>query len=53
MPKLPRIAGKELVKVLQKEGFEIVRQKGSDVQVRKYVDSEKITFPVPVHWQDC
>ena len=49
MPKLPRITGKELVKALQKEGFEIVRQKGSHVQVRKYVDGEKITFPVPVH----
>ena len=49
MPKLPRITGRELVKALQKEGFEITRQKGSHVQMSKYVDGEKLTFPVPVH----
>ena len=37
------------MKALQNEGFEIVRQKGSHVQLRKYVQGEKITFPVPVH----
>ena len=49
MPKLPRITGEKLVKVLQRDGFEIARQKGSHVQMRKYVDDKKITFPVPVH----
>lgn len=49
MPRLPRITGKELVKALQKEGFEIVRRKGSHVQVRKFAKGRKITFPVPVH----
>jgi predicted RNA binding protein YcfA (HicA-like mRNA interferase family) len=33
MPRLPRITGKELVKALQKEGFEITRQRGSHVQM--------------------
>ncbi len=47
--KLPQITGEELVKVLQKEGFEVARQRGSHVQVRKYVGGKKITFPVPVH----
>ncbi len=49
MPKLPRITGEKLVKALQKDGFEIARQKGSHVQMRKYVIGKKITFPVPVH----
>ena len=49
MPRLPRITGKELVKALQKEGFEITRQKGSHVQMTKYIEGEKLTFPVPVH----
>lgn len=49
MPKLPRITGEQLVKALQKEGFEIARQRGSHVQLRKYTREEKITFPVPVH----
>ena len=49
MPRLPRITGKELVKALQKEGFEITRQRGSHVQMTKYIGGEKLTFPVPVH----
>jgi predicted RNA binding protein YcfA (HicA-like mRNA interferase family) len=47
--KLPLITGEALVKALQREGFEIARQKGSHVQMRKYVKGEKVTFPVPVH----
>ena len=46
---MPRITGRELVKALQKEGFQITRQKGSHVQMAKYIDGEKVTFPVPVH----
>jgi len=49
MPKLPRITGRELVKALHKESFEITRRKGSHVQLRKYVGGKKLTFPVPVH----
>jgi predicted RNA binding protein YcfA (HicA-like mRNA interferase family) len=49
MSKLPRITSKELLRALLKDGFEVARQKGSHVQVRKFVDGEKITFPVPVH----
>jgi len=49
MPKLPRITGEELVRALIKAGFEVARTKGSHVQVRKFVESGKITFPVPVH----
>ena len=49
MSKLPRITGKELLKALLRDGFEVARQKGSHVQVRKFVDGEKTTFPVPVH----
>ena len=37
------------MKALQKEGFEITRQKGSHVQMTKYIEGEKLTFPVPVH----
>jgi predicted RNA binding protein YcfA (HicA-like mRNA interferase family) len=49
MAKLPQITGEELVKALQKEGFEIARRKGSHVQMRKYIEGRKVTFPVPVH----
>jgi|LZCG01.1.fsa_nt_gb predicted RNA binding protein YcfA (HicA-like mRNA interferase family) len=49
MPKLPRITGEELVKALGKEGFEIARQRGSHVQMRKFAEGDKVTFPIPVH----
>ena len=49
MPKLPRITGEEMVKALEKEGFEVVRQRGSHVQVRKCVEGKKVTFRVPIH----
>jgi predicted RNA binding protein YcfA (HicA-like mRNA interferase family) len=49
MSKFPRITSKELLRALLRDGFEVARQKGSHVQVRKFVDGEKITFPVPVH----
>ena len=35
MPKLPVLSGDELVRVLKKAGFEVVRQKGSHVSLRK------------------
>ncbi|MBC8184059.1 type II toxin-antitoxin system HicA family toxin [candidate division KSB1 bacterium] len=35
MPKLPRISGKKAVKVFEKLGFKIVRQKGSHIVMRK------------------
>jgi predicted RNA binding protein YcfA (HicA-like mRNA interferase family) len=35
MPKLPRISGAEAVRALQRLGFEIVRQKGSHIVMRR------------------
>lgn len=35
MPKLPRISGAEAVKVLEKLGFVVARQKGSHVVLRR------------------
>jgi predicted RNA binding protein YcfA (HicA-like mRNA interferase family) len=45
MGKLPVLSGKELIKILQKAGFAVVRQKGSHVSLSK---SEYRTV-VPVH----
>jgi len=50
VPKLPRLTGEELVRALGKAGFEIARQRGSHVQLRRFLpDGRKVTFPVPVH----
>ncbi len=35
MPKLPVLSGGDLIRVLQKAGFRIVRQKGSHVSMQK------------------
>jgi predicted RNA binding protein YcfA (HicA-like mRNA interferase family) len=35
MAKLPVLSGKELIKALEQDGFQIVRQKGSHVSLHK------------------
>jgi predicted RNA binding protein YcfA (HicA-like mRNA interferase family) len=35
MSKLPHISGKECIRVLQKAGFSVIRQKGSHVVLRR------------------
>ena len=49
MPKLPRLSGKEVIKALSKFGFEIVRQMGSHIFMKKKTDKEVITTVVPNH----
>jgi len=46
MTKLPSVIGKELVSILKKAGFEIIRQKGSHVLLRH---SDGRVTVVPVH----
>ncbi|MBU1017260.1 MAG: type II toxin-antitoxin system HicA family toxin [Patescibacteria group bacterium] len=48
--KLPTISGQEILKILKKEGFVIISQKGSHIKVRKESPSDgKITVIVPNH----
>ncbi|MBI5598291.1 MAG: type II toxin-antitoxin system HicA family toxin [Deltaproteobacteria bacterium] len=35
MPKRPVLSGKELIRILEKGGFKVVRQKGSHVSLQK------------------
>ncbi len=49
MPKLQRISGKKLVSVLEKMGFEQVRQKGSHVVLKRETATETIGCVVPLH----
>ncbi len=50
MSKLPRFSGKEIIKILVKEfNFEISRQRGSHVVLRKFLDGKKIVTVVPLH----
>jgi predicted RNA binding protein YcfA (HicA-like mRNA interferase family) len=45
MAKLPVLSGKELIKALERDGFQIVRQKGSHVSLRK----DEFKTVVPLH----
>jgi predicted RNA binding protein YcfA (HicA-like mRNA interferase family) len=46
-PKLPQISGQDLIKVLQKLGYEVTRQKGSHIRLRKttVIGDHSITIP--------
>ena len=46
--KLPPISGKDTIKLLQKEGFIVVRQKGSHVSLHKKVDNKTMLVVVPM-----
>jgi predicted RNA binding protein YcfA (HicA-like mRNA interferase family) len=35
MPELPKLSGREIIKILESLGFQVVRQKGSHIVLRK------------------
>lgn len=45
MAKIPVLSAKELIKALERDGFQIVRQKGSHVSLRK----NEFRTVVPMH----
>ncbi|MBN1119546.1 MAG: type II toxin-antitoxin system HicA family toxin [Anaerolineae bacterium] len=47
MSKLPAVSPDDCIKVLQKAGFTISRQRGSHVQMRRDVPPPARTVPVP------
>lgn len=49
MPKLPVISGQECVNALAKAGFEVARQKGSHMILRRDDPPPAQTIPVPLH----
>ena len=44
--KLPRVEGREVVRALERSGFEVRRQKGSHVHLRRESDGRRATVPV-------
>ena len=49
MPKLPRISSREVIRSLERLGFEQVRQTGSHVVMKKETEEGKIGCVVPLH----
>ena len=49
MQKLPIVSGEKLVKLLLNLGYEIVRQRGSHVRLRKQTEVDEHNITVPMH----
>ena len=49
MMKLPTLSGKEVISILQKEGFSIKRQKGSHLTLYKRTPEKGLYATVPLH----
>ena len=49
MQKLPRISGKEVIKILSKIGFKPARQRGSHIILTKQTSDGKKAVVVPNH----
>jgi len=46
MPKLPLMSGTELVRLLDKADFVVVRQKGSHLRMQRERDGKVVTVPM-------
>jgi predicted RNA binding protein YcfA (HicA-like mRNA interferase family) len=49
MPRLPRLSGRQVIRVLERLGFQQVRQHGSHVILKKTTDDGEIGCVVPIH----
>ncbi|MGC9445260.1 MAG: type II toxin-antitoxin system HicA family toxin [Candidatus Methanospirareceae archaeon] len=49
MSKLPALTAEKLIKVLEKDGFVFIRQKGSHRFYEKFLNGERVVIPVPIH----
>jgi len=47
--KLRTLSGREVCKILEKHGFELVRQRGSHIVMQKKILGSTITVPIPDH----
>ncbi len=48
-PKVPQVSGEEVIKALQRLGFEPVRQHGSHVVLKKQLYNREVGCVVPLH----
>ena len=46
MSKLPAITAEKLIKILEKDGFTFIRQKGSHRFYEKIIDGERVVIPI-------
>jgi len=48
-PKLPQVSGRRLVRLLKRLGYEVVRQRGSHIRLRKQTAAGEHHLTVPLH----
>jgi predicted RNA binding protein YcfA (HicA-like mRNA interferase family) len=51
MPKLPAISGDDLIRFLRSFGYEVIRQRGSHIRLRKSTTVGEHHLTVPAHKQ--
>jgi predicted RNA binding protein YcfA (HicA-like mRNA interferase family) len=49
MPKLPQVSGTTVIKLLQSLGYEIIRQRGSHIRLKKITALGEHAITVPAH----
>ena len=49
LSKLPVVSGRDLIKFLKKLGYEVVRQRGSHVRLRKETENGVHNITIPYH----
>ncbi len=49
MPELPVLSGSDMISALERAGFEVARQRGSHVVMKKHTDSGVVGCVVPLH----
>ena len=49
MTKVPSLEYKRVVKALQRDGWVVVRQKGSHLRLQKHVHDETLKLTIPAH----
>jgi predicted RNA binding protein YcfA (HicA-like mRNA interferase family) len=49
LPRMPVVSGKDLIKLMTGMGYEILRQRGSHVRLRKRTPAGEHNITVPVH----
>ncbi|MGB2798607.1 MAG: type II toxin-antitoxin system HicA family toxin [Dehalococcoidia bacterium] len=49
MPKLPQVSGSDVLGLLQSLGYEVVRQRGSHIRLRKDTPLGEHTITIPAH----
>ncbi len=49
MPKLRSLSGKELLKIFEQYGFEVIRIRGSHYRLRRTIEGKNQFLTIPVH----